>query len=363
MIKDETVFHLLPEQFSHTERIILENSHLSASVFRFQSGVCGLRLKNDLGEVELLPYQGQQIWSASLLGRTLTMKSMFDQPYPTRDFLATFGGFLQHCGATAMGVPGPEDTHPVHGELPNAPYQEAHLICGEDEFGAYIGLGGTYQHTVAFNYNYLAQPLVKLYSGSSVFHVSMKVTNLKKTPMPILYLAHINFRPVDDGRLVYSAHSTTQHMRVRADLPPFMETAPGYREFIEELRTHPEKHQVLKKDLPFNPEVVLFIDCLGDSEGWARSLQIHPDGSADVVRHHISELNHYTRWINRMPDQDAVGFEPGSAGPTGFSSEKRKGNVRVLPGGGVFMGKMQIGVLTTQEAQAEEILVEKILQN
>ena len=55
------------------------------------------------------------------------------------------------------------------------------IILGEDEHGHYIGLTGQYQYTVAFSHSYIAEPLVKLYAGSSVFHVSMTVTNLKQS--------------------------------------------------------------------------------------------------------------------------------------------------------------------------------------
>src|SRR4030042_1025928 len=108
------------------------------------------------------------------------MKSMFTDPLPTRQYLETYGGFLVHCGATAMGVPSKEDTHPLHGELPNAPYQKAHLVFGQDDNGPYLGLGGRYQHTVAFSTNYVAQPLVKLHAGSSLVQVSLTLTNLKR---------------------------------------------------------------------------------------------------------------------------------------------------------------------------------------
>ena len=156
MCAEKTVVKVYSSQFEAKERQFIEKGELVASLFRFESGVCAMRLKNSLGELVVLPFQGQQIWSTVFRGRNLCMRSMFTQPYPTRDFLATFGGFFQHCGATATGGPGPEDTHPLHGELPNAPYQAAYLEAGEDEVGLYLALGGQYQHTVAFSYNYLA---------------------------------------------------------------------------------------------------------------------------------------------------------------------------------------------------------------
>jgi len=347
--------------FQEKETVIVESGVFRASVFLFPSGVRAVRLVNDRGELVLLPYQGQQIWSAKFMGRELTMLSMFDQPHPTREFLATFGGFMQHCGATAMGVPGPEDTHPLHGELPNAPYQQAHLLLGEDERGAFIGLGGTYRHTVAFNYNYTAQPCVRLYAGSSLFTSSMTVTNLKNTPMPLMYLAHVNFRAVDYGRLVYSAPITPQDMTVRADLPDFMQVAPGYREFVEELKQHPEKHLILKPGLVFDPEVVFLIRYRADSAGWAHALQVHPDGSADVLRHRPDQLKVGVRWICRTPDQQSIGFEPGTAGPQGFTTEKQKGNLQTLQGGETFHCDLQIGVLDAANAQQEEALIASIL--
>jgi hypothetical protein len=84
---------------------------------------------------------------------------MFTEPRPTRNFLATFGGFLQHCGLTGVGAPSAKDTHPLHGELPNALYQTVYIVAGEDQRGPYLGVGGTYQHTVAFALNYQAEPL------------------------------------------------------------------------------------------------------------------------------------------------------------------------------------------------------------
>ena len=136
----ETILHLTPAFFSERERVLVEHGPLTASTFRYDSGVCALRLKNDLGELVMLPFQGQQIWSAVFGGRDLTMKSMFTEPSPTRTYLENYGGFLLHCGVTAMGVPAGADTHPLHGELPNAPYQQASLSAGEDARGAYLAL-------------------------------------------------------------------------------------------------------------------------------------------------------------------------------------------------------------------------------
>ncbi len=347
MTKPETVIYLSPHLFGEREKPVVEYGTLAAYAFRYESGVCALRLRNELGELVMLPFQGQQIWSAEFSGRNLTMRSMFTEPRPTQTYLENYGGFLLHCGATAMGGPSRDDTHPLHGELPNAPYHRAYLVIGEDESGPYLALGGEYQHTVAFSHNYVASPLVKLYAGSSLFWVSLTITNLKRSPMELMYLAHINFRPVDNGRLVYTAQYTPEHVRVRRSIPSHIHPEPGYAEFLQELVRDPTRHHHLIPGLLFDPEVVFMIDYLADAEGWAHSLQVHPDGSADYVRHRPAELDKGVRWISRTADQDALGLVlPATAEPEGYLAEKAKGNIRTLPAGGKFHCDMEVGLLS-----------------
>jgi hypothetical protein len=350
----KTTIHLAPAMFSDQGRVLVEaeDASLRASTFRFPSGVCGVRLTSDIGELVLLPFQGQQVWSATFGGRNLTMQSMFDQPYPTRVFLDTFGGFLQHCGITGVGSPGPEDTHPLHGELPNAPYGSAYIVLGQDEAGTYIGLGGQYRHTVAFAHNYLAAPLAKLYAGSTIFRVSMTITNLKQSEQLLMYLAHVNFKPVDNGRLVYSAKPTPEHVRVRSSIPTHISPGPGYVEFIQELGEHPDVHHVLAPGLAFDPEGVFFIDYLPDADGWAHSMQVHPEGYADYIGHRPEQLPKGTRWISRTADQDAIALvEAGTCEPEGYHAETAKGNVKFIPPGGQFRADFRIGSLTPAEAK------------
>ena len=357
-----TTIHLAPHFFDARQRTLIEQGELAATIFTFDSGVAGLRLRNSQGELVMLPFQGQQIWSAAFGGRNLTMKSMFDQPRPTLDYLSTYGGFLLHCGATAMGVPMGEDTHPLHGELPNAPYQRAWVTLGEDEAGPYIALGGAYQHTIAFSTNYVAEPQVKLYAGATRCWISMTVRNLKATPMELMYMAHVNFRPVDHGQLVYTAHATPETARVRKSIPAHVRPTLAYLQFLDDLQEHPEKHNVLSPDLPFDPEVVFTFDYQADADGWAHSMQVHPDGSADYIRHRPSELDKGVRWISRTPDQAALGLVlPSTAEPEGYHAEKAKGNIRVIPGGGLFHCAMEAGYLDAGEAKAMAARITQII--
>lgn len=84
----QTSIHLVPNLFQDKERIFIEAAPFTASVFRYPSGVAGLRFKNETGQLVLLPFQGLQIWDAEFGGRRLTMKSMFEQPRPTQAYLA-----------------------------------------------------------------------------------------------------------------------------------------------------------------------------------------------------------------------------------------------------------------------------------
>lgn len=362
MAEYETRIELRPQFFDLAEQTLVKHGELSATTFRYASGVEAVRLSNGAGSLVMLPFQGQQIWSAEFGGRELTMKSMFEGPNATRTYLENYGSFLLHCGFTAMGVPAEGDTHPVHGELPNAPYQSAYVVVGADKEGEYIGLGGSYRHTVAFSYNYVAEPLVKMYAGASNCRILLTVQNLKRTPMEFMYLAHVNFRPVDNGRLVYSAPCTPEHVRVRKSIPSHVRPGPGYREYLEELEAHPERHNVLAPELTFDPEVVFSIDYLADDAGWAHSMQVHPDGSADFIRHRPEQLDTGVRWICRTPDQDALGIVlPATAEPEGYTAEKAKGNIKVLSAGETFVCEMEAGVLTPEEADALAAQIEKIV--
>jgi len=373
-----THIHLTPAMFTAVDTPLLSSGSLRATTFRWPSGVCGLRVENELGSLTLLPFQGQQIWSAEFgagthaseksgaqqeaARRNITMKSMFDMPRATQTYLENYGGFLIHCGFTAMGIPTAEDSHPVHGELPNAPYRSATIVLGEDERGTYIGLTGEYHHTVAFSYNYVAQPITKLYSGSSRFVTRFSATNLKKTPMDYMYMAHVNFRPIDNGRLVYSAPSTTDHVKLRESIPSHITPTPEYIKFMGELRDNPARHHTLSPDMAFDPEIVFNVDYLADKDGWAHTMQIHSDGSADYIAHQREQLNVGVRWICRTPDQDALGMVlPATAGPEGYSTEKAKGLVRSLAGGETFNCEMEMGVLTADEVKKVEKTIDSIL--
>jgi hypothetical protein len=264
-----------------------------------------------------------------------------------------------------MGVPGPTDDHVLHGELHHAPFSDVFLATGEDARGRYVAIGGAYRHVVAFAYDVLVSSRVTLHESETLVDVQLDVRNLKRTPMEYMYMAHPNFRPVDNGRLFYSAHCTPQNVRVRRSVPAHMKASAHYTALLESLAEDPQKHHVLLPGEAFDPEVVFFIDrYLADSEGWAHSMLLHPDGYAYYVRHKPSELDHVLRWICRTPDQDCLGLAlPATAEPEGYTREKAKGNVKTMEGGESRQFGVQAGLLDPREASAMERTIGEILTN
>ena len=345
--------------FDETERPLVEMGTIAVSTFRYACGIEALRIRNARGEIIVLPFKGQQIWRAQFDGRDLTMKSMFDAPVDTRVYLETYGAFMIHCGLTGLGAPGPSDNHPLHGELPNAPFQKAWLEL--DEAGTRLTICGSYHHTMAFSSNYNATARTCMEEDSALLDVSLSVENLKQTPMDLMYLAHANFRPADHGVLHYTARYNAESVRVRRSVPAHISPEPDYMAFIEQLAQDPLLHHHLDPALAFDPEVVFSIDMLADTAGKAHAIQRHPSGSADYISYQPSQAPICMRWVCRTPDQDGLGIAfPSTSEVEGYTAEKAKGHVVTLAGGDVWHIDMCMGLLTAAEADEIEARIEQI---
>jgi hypothetical protein len=350
------------ELFRPDERMILEYGDFAVSGFRYATEVAALRISNSAGELTVLPFQGQQIWDFQMFGRRQTMRSMFREPHRNVPFLRTYGGFLLHCGFSAMGGPGPEDDHELHGELPNIPYDDAALIADEDEYGSFLGVTGNVEYARGFGPHYRATPQLRIYPRSGAVRVIFTATNLKQTPTEYMYLCHVNFRPVDNAELRYTAHCDTDHVRVRSNIPSHLAVSREYRDFLADLGSHPEKHNTLSPDLPFDPEAVLFLDMETDPSGWAHSLQRLPTGEGDFISYRPVELDHAVRWICRTPDQDGLGLVlPATAEPDGYTAEKAKGNVKILQPGETYRCDFFTGALSAPAAQEYAAHITKVM--
>ncbi|MEM7301466.1 MAG: DUF4432 family protein [Pseudomonadota bacterium] len=346
-----TTLHLHPNDFAEKERIICEFGELTVSTFVYSTGVAALRVKNSRGEIIVLPYKGHQIWRAAFDGRDLSMQTHFDEPVDTTTYLETYGAFFLHCGVTAIGAPGPQDNHNLHGEIPNAPFTDARLVI--DEAAGSVSVVGSYRYILAFQHHYLATASVTMKAGEALIDVSLEVENRKNTPTDLMYLGHANFAPADHGELHYTAHYDAEHVRVRKSIPSHVTPLPGYQEFLDELADDPAQHHVLRPDLAFDPEVVFYIDFESDDEDHAHALQKRPDGTADYIRFRPDQVAHSLRWICRTPDKNAIAIvSPATSGVEGFTTEKEAGRVVALEAGATWRVDMVMGTLTATETDA-----------
>lgn len=357
----ETKINLNAVEFTRAETVLAEHGAIKVFTLKYASGVAALRITNKVGEIIMLPFHGQQIWDATFYGRRLTMRSMFDDPTGSTEYLSNYGAFLLHCGATAMGNPGVGDTHPLHGELPNAIYQQAELTFGADENGAYVEVSGRYRHTVAFTHNYVAEPRIRMNENNGRLGMQLEVKNLKATPMDVMYLAHVNFKPVDGAKLIDTASDDATKVNVRDKFPSIFKTTPEYLTFIKSLQTNPKLHREMTKGKTFDPELVMGLTFKSDKRGWAHSMQASPDGTADFISHRPIELPRGVRWITRTADQDAIGiYLPATAEANGYTAEKAKGNVLSIEAGMSFTCALEFGALDTIDTAAMKVMIGKV---
>jgi hypothetical protein len=342
--------------FDGKERVIFESGKMRAVAFAFDGGVAAVRLENARGHVVMLPWQGQQVWDVVFDGRRLTMQSIFPQPVASRSIFDCYGSFLYHCGALRVGNPGPQDNHPMHGELPAAPYRAAWVDFGEDAEGPWIGVSGEYRYARAFGDVYLAVPQVKVHEGGTLLDVTMKVENLAHAPMDLMYMCHVNFLPAANGEIVQAAGWDPKDMAVRLSIPPHVHPTPKFRAFLESLAKDPGATRVLRPEDEYNPEVVFYIrNMKRDARGMTHVMQRHTDGTADYVGWDPSVMDHVVRWIVVHADQKVLGMAlPATCDPEGYTAEKQKGNVRTLGPLGTATFSVRTGALDAAAARAME---------
>lgn len=330
-VSDGVLLNLQRETFDARGEWFLRSPSFRVEGHRNDHGVEMLCISNSVGHVVVLPFTGQQVWDAHFYGRRLTMESVFETPVRTMDYMANNGAYLIHCGGSAMGNPSPEDSHPLHGELPNMD-----MTCASIQWRAEVD-GGTETLTVfsegvhrrAFGSWFSIELQLTLSAGSGLMESRVKLTNLSKVPQPMMYLAHLNFLPAIGGS-VEEELCSGQEITTRGGALAHA-SAPSH--FLEEgLEVSPEVVQVV----PLRP-------C--NTTGWRTSAQVHTDGSRDVVQHR-DPLTHTIRWMRRAGDDAAFAFAmPATAEPDGYSQECRKGNVVMYPSGEGITARFRHGAL------------------
>jgi len=351
-VMSETVVHLGKVQFGELERPILESGRLRVSGFRYASGIEAVRLSNARGEIVALPWYGQIIWDARFDGVRLTMKSMFDMPRPATDIAGTYGCFAFHSGLLRNGCPSPQDSHPLHGEMPVAPMDSAGLRIGEDAEGPYLKLTGSREYVMGFGSHYLARPSVTMHPESTLFDIAMEVENLGGAPMDLMYMCHMNHAFVRNGRFVQSAPFTPEATRVRTAVPGHVRRTPRFDALLQELAHRPAAMETLADPEAYDPEQVFYISGLrSDATGKTHVMLRRPEGDAFVVSYDPRALPHLVRWVLYNADQQVAALAlPATCGPEGYLAESRKGNVRSLAPGQTASFTVRTGYLDVPAA-------------
>ena len=360
-------FILRPSIFEQSKKEILSSGAFTVTSFRYETGVEALEVTNGLLTYVILPYQGQQIWRLMVDGEDFTMRSMFDIPEDTCNvFDESYGAFLIHCGLTAMGNPSEEDPHPMHGELPHARYQNVYIEAGEDEEGSYIDVGGSYCFKISIDTSYLFSPRLRLYEGCKILRMHCEIDNLRKTGFDYMYMAHINWLPINGSRMVYSVPKDSEHIEVfDGDFGDMLDEHEVKRleEYTKLLRTDFSVGDILDFETQcYNPELCSSLRYKADEEGWAHAMQVRPDGTACYVGFETGILNNALRWFCWTGDESSCGFAlPNTGNHMGRAYAIEHGLRKRLPGKAHAELNFNFGKLDKDDAEKVEEHINKVL--
>lgn len=353
MIRKKTFSILLhPQMFSASELLIFDSDEVKIAIFRFQSGVEAVRVKARRGEFIWLPFLGSQIWDWMVNGVSQKFEGFVSEPSYGKTFLENYGGFLIHCGMTAMGNPSREDTHPQHGELPTARFSSACMEFDPDDTKFPISLCSELHWHVPFVADYSFRPRLRIRHDGLSAIMDGELTNASHHDFPFMYLAHINFPYTGGNRLSYDIESFDS------------ESVKILREGTSGISRGPGSFLTLDAAQSYDPELVAILD--HRRRAYPRTHRDHvvnsmhsTKNSAVWVATNIDQLDHTVIWITHTKDRGACGFSmPATAGPTGYASEFKQGNVKVISGGETI--RLQYAFGYSENAKAKD--VEEVIQ-
>ncbi|MFT0532386.1 aldose 1-epimerase family protein [Castellaniella hirudinis] len=354
--------HLRRQDFAALPHPLLDCGPIRATAFRYPSGVEALRLENARGHVIVLPYMGQMIWHAEFDGVALTMGNGFDMPRPATSIVQTYGCLAFHSGLLGNGCPSPQDTHPLHGEMPCAPMDAAALAVGADADGPFVEVQGQYEYIMGFGAHYLARPSVRLYAADTRLRVGMTVRNRSSAPMELMYMCHVNFAYRPGARIVQPAPFTAEHVQVRQSVPGHVRPTPDYLAFIDALTADPSLMQVLDAPRRYDPEQVFYVRGLAaDAAGRTHALMQLPEGGGFFMSYPVRGFPKTVRWILVNGDAQVAAFAlPSTCEPEGYLAEKAKGNVRVLAPDEQAVFSVDLGYLTPPQAADRARMIQSL---
>jgi hypothetical protein len=346
--------------FGEKEREAVRYRGLTASVFRYDTGIEAVRLSNARGFVVVLPYLGQIVWSAEFDGVELAMQSMFRAPRPAKIIVEAYGCLAYHAGLLRNGVPSPADTHVLHGEMPCAEMDEAGIACGSDDRGPWIAVTGAREYAMGFGAHYRATPRVVLPFGRAGCDIVMEVENLSTAPMDLMYLCHVNFAFAEGARIVQPVPYTPAHVVTRTSVPGHVTPTPEYRALLDDLAGNPGRMRWLSEPERYDPEQVFYIKGLKrGADGLVRFMLARREGDAFAIAWDPEVMPHTIRWILANSDQRVAAFAmPATCEPEGYLAEKRKGNVRSLMGGARAEFATHVDYIDSAQAEATARAIE-----
>lgn len=318
---------LFREDFFASERIILSDDEFTVTGRKYSTGVEAVEISNSKGHIEVLPFMGQIVWDAEFNGVSLRMKNMFAEPHPAVLIEDTYGCFAFHSGLLGAGCPGPEDTHPLHGEFACASMDRAWLEVDDD----CVAITGSYEYVKGFGDHYRARPKVLLMKGATTLTIEMEVTNLSwYQPMPLQYMCHMNYAYVADASM--TENIPTGSFRIRESIPAHVNPTPEWTRFNEKITSGSVDTTRLAGSKNYDPEIVFFADDL-PQYGTDMRFELHsPDGSGFRTEFSSAEFPVATRWILWNPDQQVAAFVlPGTSRPEGRLAAKAAGTLIELP--------------------------------
>lgn len=290
--------------FSDKNFCLLENKNFKVELLKYESGIEGIFVSNNILEFVILPYMGFQIWKFKYKGNDLTQKSIFDYPLNNKKFGDNYGGFLYHCGLTNINAAEEGENYPLHGELPFAEFRNNYIEINSEE----IIIRGEFIYKNSQDYYYSYKPIIKLEKDSSLVKLTNSIKNHRLNSLNYLSMIHMNWLTIENSKLYYTANEDgvkaevveawddTERVKLLSDISKDISKNPQITNTID------EKTRLL------NPEYCINIKYKSDKKGMAHSIMELPNKESYYVSFNNEILPFGLRWFCRTGDEDGIGF-------------------------------------------------------
>ena len=177
--------------------------------------------------------------------------------------------------------------------------------------------------------------------------------------MELMYMIHINFNPVNYGKIIQSVDWKKDSMEISDNLPDDLNGPIQFNKSVDELREDPKLTQIIDPEDVYDPEVVFYLKNIkSGNDGFAHFIQKYPDGSSYYVSFNINELDHGARWIVKNKDMEALSIVlPSTCDADGYIAEKEKSNIKEIKGKASHRANMKTGYLNKEETGEIEKLI------